>query len=179
MVDPVAARRLGFRLLFAVLAAAIIFARMLPLSTLPQRWPGPDFLLCLTLVWVLRRSDYVPASVIALIMLADDLISLRPPGLWALIVLLGSEFLRSRETSTRDLPFLGEWMMAGAVIAGMTLTYLLIHALFMIPQVSIGSQILHMLATITAYPVMAFAMQLAFGLRRAATGEVDALGHRL
>ena len=198
MVDPRTARRMGYRALYLGLVAFVLFYRLLPLSALPSpwplpefvltrmplwmmpdQWPGADVLLCLTVVWVLRRPDFIPAVLVAGVFLLDDLLAMRPPGLWAAIVLLGTEFLRARETATRDLPFLGEWMMAGVVIAAMTLANRSVQVLFMIPQVGLGAAILYMLATIAAYPILAYAMQLVFGLRRAATGEVDALGHRL
>jgi rod shape-determining protein MreD len=179
MVDPVTAHRLGFRLLFIGLAALILFARILPLTTLPVVWPGPDMLLCLAIVWVLRRPDYIPALVVAGVFLVDDLLAMRPPGLWALIVLLACEFLRSRETGTRDLPFLGEWMMAGAVIAVVILANQAAYVIFMIPQGGFAQPLIQLVTTVLAYPLVAIAMQVSFGLRRAATGEVDALGHRL
>lgn len=179
MVDPVAAARAGHRALYFALAALIVFVRILPLSTSPGDWPGPDLLLCLTVVWVLRRPDYIPALSVALVFFIDDLISLRPPGLWSLIVLVGTEYLRSRETATRDLPFLLEWVFAGAVIAGMLFANRFAYALFMIPQAALGQVLVQYLATVVAYPVLAVAMQISFGLRRAAPGEVDALGHRL
>jgi len=198
MVDPRTARRFGYRSLFLALAALILFLRLLPLSSgpaywplpqgvvgrmpgwlYPDQWPGADTLLCLTVVWVLRRPDFIPAAMVAGVFLLDDLMAMRPPGLWALIALLGTEFLRARETATRDLPFLGEWIMAGLVIAAMTFGYRAVNTLFMIPQVSLGPAILQMLATIAIYPVLALAMQFGFWLRRAATGEVDELGQRL
>ena len=198
MVDPRTATRISYRGLYVGLVALIVFYRLLPLSALPSswplpgfillrmpawmlpgQWPGADVLLCLTVVWILRRPDFIPATIVVAVFLVDDLLSMRPPGLWAAIVLLGTEFLRARETASRDLPFLGEWMMAGVVIVMMTLAYRLFSAIFIIPQVSLGATILSMLATILAYPVLAILMQMVFGLRRAATGEVDALGHRL
>jgi rod shape-determining protein MreD len=179
MVDPVAAARVGFRTLFFALATLILFVRILPLSTAPGGWPGPDLLLCLTVVWVLRRPDYVPALSIAAVFLIDDLMSLRPPGLWSLIVLMGTEFLRSREAATRDLPFMLEWVLAGGVLAAMLFANRFAHAVFMIPQSGLSQVLVQFMATCLAYPVLAIVMQLCFGLRRAATGEVDALGHRL
>ncbi len=179
MIDPHAATRFGHRALYVALVALILFLRLLPLSTAPSPWPGPDLILCLTVVWVLRRPDHLPALIIALVFFADDLLALRPPGLWSLIVLLGTEFLRSRESATRDLPFLLEWVFAGAAIAAMILANRFVMALFMIPDAGFGQVLLQYLATILAYPVIAGLMQLAFGLRRAAPGEVDALGHRL
>ncbi len=198
MVDPRTARLWGFRTLFLGLFALILFFRLLPLSALPnswplpdalldrfpgwlfpRQWPGSDALLCLTLVWVQRRPDFIPAPMVAALFLLDDFLAMRPPGLWALIVLLGTEFLRLREARTRDLPFPGEWMMAAGLIVTMTLANRLVTAVFMIPQVGFGPVILHMLATIALYPVLALFMQYVFGLHRAAPGEVDTWGNRL
>ncbi len=53
------------RALFAVLAAVLLFLRLLPLGSVAGGWPGPDLLMCLTFAWVLRRPDYVPALLIA------------------------------------------------------------------------------------------------------------------
>ena len=198
MVDPRTATRFGYRSLFLAFAALILFFRLLPLSSgnspwplptavlenmpdwlYPYEWPGQDTLLCLAIVWVLRRPYFIPALMVAGVFFLDDLLSMRPPGLWALIVLVGTEFLRSRELATRDLPFLAEWLMAGGVIAAMTLANRLVLALFMIPQVSLGPTILQMATTIVIYPLLAYAMQIAFDLRRAATGEVDEFGQRI
>jgi len=198
MVDPRTATRIGYRLLYLALAALILFLRLLPLSSgtspwpvptsilermpdwlYPYEWPGQDTLLCLTIVWVLRRPDFIPALSIAAVFLLDDFLSMRPPGLWAMIVLVGTEFLRKRENATRDLPFLAEWMMAGLVIAAMVIANRIALTVFMIPQVSLGPALIQMIATIAVYPILAYAMQLAFDLRRAATGEVDAFGQRL
>ena len=106
MVDPIRATRLAHRLLFVGIVAVLIFIRILPLSSMPSSIPGPDLALGLTLAWVLRHPDYVPAVTIAGVFLLEDLLFMRPPGLWALIVLAGTEFVRAREVVTRDLPFL-------------------------------------------------------------------------
>ncbi|MCB2137131.1 MAG: rod shape-determining protein MreD [Rhodobacteraceae bacterium] len=179
MVDPVASARLAHRALFLGLAILIFFVRLLPLSTMPVVFPGPDLLLCLTLVWVQRRPEYVPAVVVAAVFFIDDLLAVRAPGLWALLVLLGTEFLRSRETGFRDLPFLLEWAVTSLVIVVIAIANRLVLALFVVPQTGLGLTLMQVLATIAAYPVVVFVSHFAFGLRKAATGEVDALGHRL
>ncbi|MCX8509471.1 MAG: rod shape-determining protein MreD [Rhodobacteraceae bacterium] len=179
MVDPRTARRWAYQSLFLGLVALILFFRLLPLSMRPVEWPTPDLLLCLTVVWVLRRPDYIPVLAVAGVFLLEDLLTMRPPGLWALIVLIGTEFLRRRENATRDLPFGWEWLMAGGVMLAMGLVYRFALALFMIPQVSFGPVLVQMLATAAIYPLLAIVLQLAFGLRRSAPGEIDAFGQRL
>lgn len=179
MVDPVTSQRLAYRALFFGLAGFIFFARMLPLSTLPPRVPGPDLLVCLVATFVLRRGDYAPAWAIVLVMLLEDFLTMRPPGLWALIVLFGSQFLRSRANLTRDLPFWLEWAMVSAVVVAMTLVYRLVLAIFMVPQVGPGPVMLQIVITLLTYPLFVLAAHFAMGLRKAAPGQVDALGHRL
>ena len=69
--------------LWVLIAVVSIALRMLPLGNAPG-WPMPDVLLALTLAWVLRRQAHLPAALIALVFLAEDLFLMRPPGLWAL-----------------------------------------------------------------------------------------------
>lgn len=177
MVDPIRTARLGHRLLFLGLVCLLIFVRILPLSAVPPDIPGPDLTLALTLVWVLRRPDYVPEWMIAGVFLLEDLLFLRPPGLWTVIVLLGTEFLRRREAVTRDLPFLFEWVMIAVVISAMTFANRLVLLILMVPQTSLDLDLVRAVVTILAYPAVVLFTRFALGLRRAAPGEVDELGH--
>lgn len=198
MVDPRTARLWGYRALFLALFALILMFRLLPLTALPrdwplpanmvamlpdwlypQDWPGADLLLCLVLVWVQRRPDHLPAPMIALVFLFDDVLAMRPPGLWAALVLIGTDYLRGREAITRDLPFWAEWLMVGLVLGAMTLANRLVLAVFMVPQVGVGLSVVHMFVTLAIYPIMAVFMQYVFGLHRAAPGEVDSWGNRI
>jgi rod shape-determining protein MreD len=157
----------------------MMFARILPLSAIPAHWPGPDLMLCVAIAWVLRRPDYVPALSLVAVFLLDDVLGMRAPGLWTLIVLLATEFLRSREAMTRDLPFALEWVMASAVIAAMILANHLVLALFMVPQTAIAPVLMHIFSTLFAYPVVVAVSHTLLGLKKVAPGAVDALGHRL
>lgn len=168
-----------FRAAFLGVAILSLFLRLLPLSTLPSSWPGPDLLVGLAFAWVLRRPDYVPALLIAAIFLIEDLLTLRPPGLWAMFTVLGAEFLRSREPLSRELPFPLEWAMVAAVILLMTLGNRLVLALVVSPQSDFGYAFEQMLLTIACYPVIVVLSQLLFGVRKSATGEVDSRGRRL
>jgi rod shape-determining protein MreD len=198
MVDPRSARLWGYRALFAGFAAAILFFRLLPLSSgprpwplpapvagllpdwlYPDGWPGADLLLCLALVWVQRRPDHLPAAAIAAVFLMEDILTMRPPGLWALLALIGTEVLRSRQAITRDLPFWAEWAMVAAVLAAMVLANRLILAVLMVPQAPLGQVLVHALGTLLLYPLVAVFVQYVLGLHRAAPGEVDSWGTRI
>ena len=55
---------------------------------------GPDLLIAFALAWSLRRPEYVPTLLLAILFLLGDLLLQRPPGLWALLALLACENLK-------------------------------------------------------------------------------------
>lgn len=169
----------SFRALFVAIAIALVVLRMLPIRTLPVTVPGPDLLTCLACAWVLRRPEYVPALLIAGVFLFEDFLLMRPPGLWSLIVLAGTEFLRNRVALMRELGLAMEWAMVSVVMVGMVLVYRLVYAATFLDEPPLALVALQMLGSILCYPFVVGFSRWAFGLRKAATGEVDALGRRL
>src|SRR6056297_679498 len=155
------------RLLYVALCLALIFLHLLPLETLPRGWAGPDLLLALTFAWLLRRPDYVPPLLIAAIFLLADLLFQRPPGLWAAMVLLGSEALRAREPGLRDLTFAVEWLSVVTTLVAM-----------MVDQAPLGLSLMQVIATLLVYPLVAIVSKMVFGVRKIAPGDIDALGSR-
>lgn len=179
MADPIAFRLWTGRGIYLAVAALVIFVRLLPLDSTPGELPAPDLLLSVTAAWVLRRPAHVPVGMIALVFLTCDMLFLRPPGLWTLLVVLATEFLRSREGLARELTFPLEWALVAGVLVVATLAESLILAIFFVPSVSIGVALLHTLVTLLTYPLAVVALRFGLGLRRAAPGETDALGRRL
>lgn len=179
MVDPITSRRWLYRGLYVLIAVATMFLLLLPIDLSAGRFPGPDILVCTTFAWVLRRPDYVPILLIAAVFLILDLLFMRPPGLWAALVVVGAEFLRTRQTAYRDLPFLFEWAMIGSTLIGITLANRLLLAIAMVDQPALGLVLLQMMATLLTYPLAVLVSRYGFGLRKIAHGEVDSLGHRL
>ena len=168
-----------FRGLFLALALFLLFIRLLPLGNAPGTFPGPDLLLCLILAWVIRRPDFLPMPLILVVILIEDLILMRPPGLWTAIVVLGTEFLRSRAALTRELNLLVEWMLVSGVMLGMMLAYRLILAIAFVPQPPFGFVVVQVLWSVALYPLVVALSQFTLDLRKPATGEVDNLGRRL
>lgn len=179
MAEATVTRRLFWRSVFLALALLVAFMRLLPLGDGSGGVPGPDLLVVLALVWVLRRPEYVPMLIVATVMLAADFLFMRPPGLWAAITVVGVEFLRNRENAFRDLPFLVEWGMVALVLLCMTLANALVLLVFMVDQPSLGLTLLQLIATILAYPFAVAVTVFALGLRRAAPGEAGDKGKRL
>lgn len=179
MAEPVRRRLWSYWALFVLLAGLSWFLRILPLGGLPASVPGPDLLVCLTLAWVLRRPDYMPAVLVAAVFLLQDLLMMRPPGLWALLVLLATEFLRSRQPLMREFGFGLEWGMVAIVMSSIWMLERLVLALTVVPQPGLGAHLLQLLLTILAYPLVVLASHQLARVRKPATGEVDALGRPL
>lgn len=179
MVDPLRVTLWFYRGLFLVLALVLLFLKLLPLGSLAGTWPGPDLLLCLIFAWVLRRPDYLPVLLICAVVLVDDFLLMRPPGLWAGLVIIGTEFLRSRVALMRELSFMVEWALVAAVMVAVLLAYRLVFVIAFLPQPVFGFALLQTVWSILCYPLVVAASRFAFDLRKPAMGEVDAYGRRL
>lgn len=178
MVETILSRRWTFRVLFVIISAVIAFAHLLPLHPGAGGIPGPDLLLLVAMAWVLRRPDYIPAVLVAVVMLMADFLFMRPPGLWAALTVLGVEFLRQREQMTREMSFLVEWATVAAVVAVLFFANAIVLAVFLVDQPALGLTLIRLIATILLYPIVVALAARAFGLRKPTPGEVDKLGLR-
>jgi rod shape-determining protein MreD len=169
----------GYRGLYLGLALLLLFLRLLPLGNSAGAFPGPDILLCLTIAWVMRRPDFLPVWLLVAVFLAEDLILMRPPGLWTALVLMATEFLRGRTALTRELNFLVEWVLASGLMLAMLLSYRLIFLVTLVPQPPFGFAAVQVVWSALAYPVVVGLSRLAFDLKKPATGEIDGQGRRL
>ena len=164
---------------FLLLTLVILFFHLLPLETTPRRWAGPDLLLCFALAWSLRRPEYVPAWALALAFLLADLLLQRPPGLWAALALIGCENLKSRARTLRDSNFAAEWITVGLIIIAITFAdrFLLVMAIVELPGLTLTLS--QLVLTILCYPAIVAITHFFMGVRKAAAGELDALGNRV
>lgn len=179
MVERLIGPVLGHRLLFVALATVILYARFLPGDRADDVWPGPDLLVCIVFCWTMRRPDYLPFWLVAVVILTEDLLLSRPPGLWAALSVAGAEFLRSRTSLARELNFGAEWLLASLVMVAMALANRLVFAVSVLPQIPADAIVWQLIATILCYPLIVGVSVLAFGLHKPAMGEVDAAGRRL
>lgn len=170
-------RQLVGQALFIGAALALMVVALMPLRPGAVAWPGPDWLLALIFAWVLRRPEQAPVLVIAALMLVADILFLRPIGLMAALSVIATEAARRREQRWREQGFLVEWLRVAMLLGLMVLADRVIRTVFLIPPTMaplppLGQDILHLIATIGAYPV-AVAVLHALGLRRAAPGEME------
>ena len=184
------------RVVFVVLALVFLFFRLLPMgqavpgTCAPEdgwcltlawltRMPGPDLLLCIIFAWTMRRPDYLPALLIAGVVLLEDLVLLRPPGLWTALVVVASEFIRNRVALTRELNFGVEWLLVSALMVAMLVIYRLGFGLVLLPQPPFGFSLVQVVWSILCYPVVVFLSRVVLDLYKPAMGEVDSYGSRL
>ena len=179
MAEGSAPRVWGMRMLYLGLALAVIFAKLIPLDFQPQVWAGPDLLVALTFAWALRRPEFVPALSVAVIVLLADLLFLRPPGLWAALMVISTQALKNRARNLRDQPFMMEWLAVAGIFLAISLGNRLVLAVLMVPQAPLGLTVIHVVMTLICYPVVVMISQWVFGVRKAAPGDLDRLGQRI
>ena len=179
MVDQSPARTWSMRGAFLLLCLVIMFFHLLPLETTPRRWAAPDLMVALCFAWALRRPDYVPALSVAAIMLLADLVFQRPPGLWAALVVLAVEWLKSRERRQRDNTFVLEWITVAGCLFVITLIYRLVLMVLIVSPGALFLTLMQYFMTLAAYPVVVLLSRMVLGVRRSTPGEVDRLGHSL
>lgn len=161
------------------LALLIAFFHLLPLQITPRSIAGPDMLTVLTFAWCLRRPDYVPMISIAVVMLLADMLFHRPPGLWALLVLLASEWLKARGRQVRENTFVAEWLTAASALLMITLIYRLVLAILIVTPGMLSLWVMQYGMTVAAYPLVAALSYLVLGVRRSTPGEYDHTGRPL
>lgn len=179
MDEPLLPRSWLYRLLLVALTCAIVFFHLLPIKVGSGSVPAPDLFIALLFAWVLRRPDYVPPLLVALVMLSLDMLFMRPPGLWAALTLIGVEFLRSREPFQRDQSFAVEWVMVSAVMTLMVVANRLILSIFVVEQAGFGLSLVQLAFTIVAYPLVVLVSQFLLGVTKIQPGELDSAGYRL
>lgn len=166
-----------YRAAFVCLSAAIIFLALLPFGSGERQVPGPELLICLIAAWVLRRPDYVPVWLLLPVLLLDDLLLQRPLGLWTLIVLVMSEYLRGRIYNGEARSFWAEVaLVAGCIAAAFAANHLAL-LLLLAETPPLAGQALHALVTIAFYPATALFSRM-IGVRRLAPGAFDSRGTR-
>ncbi|CUH77933.1 hypothetical protein [Tropicibacter naphthalenivorans] len=179
MAENSPGRLWAMRLAYCGLMLAIMFAHLMPLHIAPRGFAGPDLLVTFTFAWALRRPDYVPAMLIALMLLLADLLLQRPPGLWAVLVLMGAEWLKGKGRHLRENTFAAEWLTFAATLLAITALYRVILSLLIVSPGTFFLSVMQYGLSVLAYPLVAGISYLVFGVRRSTPGEYDHTGRTL
>ncbi len=164
---------------FVFLIVLILFFHLLPLETSPRQWAMPDLIIGFACAWAVRRPEYVPALSLAAVFLLTDLLFQRPPGLWAMLALIGCEYLKSAGRSLRDSSFPSEWLAVGTVIVVITAANRLLLAITLIDTPGIGLTLFELGMTLLFYPLMVLVTHVLMGVRKTAPGDLDGMGRRI
>ncbi|MGR3484123.1 MAG: rod shape-determining protein MreD [Paracoccaceae bacterium] len=161
------------RALVALGAVAVIFAHMLPLSTVPPAWAPPDVLLSAALALSVHRPAAVPIWLIAAIFLAADVALGRPIGLGAALAVLGCEALRRRATRLRTGSWVAEWIYAAIAIVLIAVAGRVALTIVIVPQPPMALTVSAAALTLLVHPVVIALLRLPAYRRegRAAAGR--------
>lgn len=179
MAEALESRPIRGCISFALIILALMFLRLLPLDTIPATIPPPDLMMIVTFTCLLRRPTYAPVLLIAALFLLADFLLNGPPGLWAALIVAGSEFLRPRATNLRAGSVMSEWLSVAVVIAAVFIGHRIALTALMVPRPAFGFETIQMLLTIACYPIIAFGATALIGLSRDVPGAVDRHGRRL
>lgn len=177
MIDHLTLRRWLYQLLLAGLMLLTVFIRLLPLSPGHGGWPGADLMLAITFAWVLRRPEFVPATLVAVLFFLSGMLFRYAPGLNAALVVIAVEFLRSRAVYARDMPFAVEWGMVAVVMLAIVIAERLVLGIFAVEQVGFAREVMRLGLTVLVYPVAVAVSAYVLGVRRVLPGEAEALRH--
>ena len=166
------------RSVFVLLACIIIITQLVPLNLEPVVWAAPDLLLAMTCVWVARKPGYVPVYIVAAVFFATDLLFQRPPGLWAALVVLLTEAIRTRHRELRSMSFAAEWAFVTLGLVTITLANRIVLAIVIIPLAPLGLTMMQLVGTVLIYPLVVFVVRYLFAVAYAAPGDMRKIGQR-
>jgi len=179
MADGLVAQVWSGRLIYFLCAGFLLFLSLVPLGFTPRFLPRPDLLLGLTFAFMLRRPDFTPFWLIAIIFLLSDILLAQPVGLWTAIMVVTAEFVRTQEYRFRELAFPLEWLFVTGTIFLALLANRIILSMSMVPVAGFGSVMLHFIVTVIAYPVVVFLCFFLLRIRKITPDEAIRYGHRL
>ena len=152
MRDP-PLRILRLQLTYLAIVALVVLLQTMLLQSLPYPVAPADVPLAITLAWIMRRPDVISPILITLAFLFADAILQRPPGLWTLIVLCASIFLRMRTRGRKEVQFLYEWFIISLVIAVSFLVQYFALMFTFLPVPDLQPYLVQVLLGILIYPI--------------------------
>ncbi len=179
MAEPRAGQVWLMRTTYMGIALVVLFFHLLPFEMVPHRFAPPDVLIAITFAWALRRPDFLPALLVAGVMLLCDLLLQRPPGLWSALVLVATEWLKRRDRRIRDNTFFEEWVTVAVVLAVITVIYRLVLALLIVSPGTLYLALIQYVGTVLIYPLVVAVSHVFLNVRHTAPGDFDPMGRSL
>lgn len=165
--------------LFILLGLAVIGFRIVPFEMHAGKMPWPDLFYCITMVYVIRRPEWVPVWAVFIVFFLRDILTLAPLGLGTMLMIFATEVVRTNVQAFREYFFGIEWMWIAGLFAGITVAQNIALGFVFADGPPLLDQLLLILLTGLAYPVIVGIMQFGFGMTQPQPGELDAKGKRL
>lgn len=159
-------KSISYSFVFSSLIIILTGLRLIPFHNLPEILIAPDLVLAFVLVWCIRLPKNAPSLLIVVLFVLLDFIHDRPPGLFACLVFLASEWLKSRTLKAEEYQFISEWTLFALAVLGIFLAYRTVLWVTLLPLPGLLPSFLSMIITIAIYPLVTGFCRFCFGLRR-------------
>jgi len=159
-------RILIYRIIFVMIATFLILANLMPLQTTPQSWPWPNILLLLVFCWSLREPNFVPIPLIIGVVLLQDFLLNRPPGLFSGISVIILIWIKAITSSSDDKSFLAEWVRVSLAFAAISLIYHVILSFSFVNTIELRITLIQTIFNISTYPFVVLVSHYVFRVKR-------------
>ena len=155
-----------YRIIFIAVAIFLILANLMPLQTTPQRWPWPNILLLVIFCWSLREPNFVPIPLVITVLLLQDLLLHRPPGLFSGISVIILIWIKVITASSDEKSFLAEWVRVTLAFASISLVYHLVLSLSFVNTTELRITLIQTIFNISIYPLIVLVSHYIFRVKR-------------
>lgn len=176
MSERSAARLWSMRALFAALCGFVLAYHLLPIAPLSHIFMPPDLILGLSLAWTVRRPEYAPIWLIAIVALLADLLLMRVPGLWAAMTVLAAGYVQRRRGQMQNTGFGVEWAHVCLAVAGAFLLQRVAYAVLILDPLPTAGIFTQFVTTVATYPLMVALTIWVFQVRKPVL--IEGAGHK-
>ena len=141
------------RAAFCLLVLVILFFQILPLQTQPGQWAPPDLLIGFVFAWSVRRPEYVPPLMLAVLLMLADLLLQRP--------------------------LVAEFVTVAMLMVAVAVAYRLVHKVMLIDTAPMGLSLLQLGLTILSYPLVVLVTHSIMRVRKTGPGDLETAGGRI
>ena len=168
-----ALRGLIYPIIFIFISLLFFFFRLLPIDLTIRNWTSPNFLICFMLAWSMRKPKAIPAILIASILLLEDFLFQRPPGLYSGLALMACEWSKRQAFHAEEFSFFLEWLIAAISITTIFVSFRLLLNLSLSTLPSFNLGLFELFVTIISYPAVVAICHYALRLRSPRSGSFD------
>ena len=155
-----------YRIIFLTVSIFLVLTNLMPLQTTPQSWPWPNILLLVIFCWSLREPNFVPIPLITVVVLSQDFLLHRPPGLFSGITILILVWIKAITASSDDKSFLAEWVRVVLAFAAISLINHLVLTLSFVTTTELKISLIQVIMNISTYPFVVLISHHIFRVKR-------------